>query len=191
MSGDTFGSLVYLVLLLLAIGGALLFDFRNLGKRLQQLAIWGLIFMGVIAAAGLWDDIKGSLLPQQAVMGDGRIEAPLGPDGHFYLSARVNGVPIRFVVDTGATNIVLSQDDARRAGIDPDALAYVGRANTANGTVRTAPIRLQTLDLGPIHDTQVRATVNGGQMNGSLLGMDYLTRFARVELTRGKLVLER
>jgi len=190
---ENWGRLIYLGLLLVAVGGYFLLEVRRRPSRtLQQAAIWGLIFLGALAAAGLWSDIQRQVvLPDQAVMSDGRIEVNQAPDGHYYLTAEVNGTPTRFVVDTGASQIVLTQRAAERAGIDTNGLAYIGQASTANGIVATAPIRIDSFDLGPIHDQKLRAVVNRGQMDTSLLGMTYLTRFAKVEFSRGKLILER
>jgi aspartyl protease family protein len=102
-----------------------------------------------------------------------------------------NGTPVEFVVDTGATDIVLSRQDAAKIGIDLDGLVYTGMANTANGTVRSAPVRLDTLNLDGIVDRGVRAWVNEGEMFGSLLGMAYLERYERIEIAGDRLVLER
>jgi aspartyl protease family protein len=96
---------------------------------------------------------------------------------------------VRFVVDTGATHVVLTRADAARAGIDPDGLAYLGQARTANGIVRTAQVRLDSLSLGPVAMTDLRAVVNDGEMDVSLLGMSLLNRFEAVELRRDRLVL--
>ena len=187
------GRLLYLGLLLVAVGGYVVLElFRRPGKTLQHAAVWGLIFMGVLAGAGLWSDIQRQVtVPDQAVMRDGRIVVDQAPDGHYYLTAQVNGTPVRFVVDTGASQIVLTQRAAQRAGIDTEGLAYIGQASTANGIVATAPIRIKSFDLGPIHDQNLRAVVNRGEMGTSLLGMTYLTKFAKVEFSRGQLVLER
>jgi aspartyl protease family protein len=158
----------------------------------QQAAAWGLIFLGAIAVVGLWGDIRQSVAPAQTVTAQsGQIELPRAPDGHYYLTADVNGEPVRFVVDTGATQIVLSKSDARRVGLDVDDLVYLGRAYTANGEVRTAPVKLDTVSIGPIKDSNVRAVVNDGAMEGSLLGMEYLQRFSSVEIGGGKLILTR
>lgn len=189
---DISPNLIYLVLLLAALAGYFFTAFRRHPARsLQQIMVWALIVLGLVAVFGMWDDIRKSFVPQQSVMTDGRIEAPLGPDGHYYLTAQVNGVPLRFVVDTGATDIVLTRRDAERAGIDTAGLAFIGSANTANGTVATAPVRIATMDLGPIHDRNLRAVVNRGEMDTSLMGMSYLTRFAKVEFDRDRLVLTR
>lgn len=193
MSDFDTARLIYLVLL----GSAILLWFfaqnrESLGKLTQQALIWGLIFLGVIAAVGLWDDIRNTVRPGQAVFSaDNRIELPRAPDGHYYLSANVNGTPVTFVVDTGATNIVLTQDDAQQIGLHPETLDYYGRATTANGEVRTAPVVLDSVEIGPIRDTDLRAFVNEGVLDRSLLGMDYLQRFSSVEITSGKLVLRR
>jgi aspartyl protease family protein len=182
--------LFYLVLLLLAIGGWILVEYRGrLGLALRTAAAWGLIFVGVMAAYGLWSDIRRDV-PMQAVVQDGAVEIPRGGDGHYHLTLTINGTPVNFMVDTGATNVVLSRTDARRLGIDPDSLAFVGAAQTANGTVRTALVRLPEVSLGPWQDRNVAAYVNDGNMDLSLLGMDYLGLF-RLEIADDRMILRR
>lgn len=193
MSTDQIGNLAYLVLL----GAALVFwgvvqNRDKLGQKLQYLLVWGLIFLGVIAAAGLWGDIRQTVRPTQAVFAEqGRVELPRAPDGHYYVTLIINDSPIRFVVDTGATGMVLSQSDAGRAGLPLNNLAYLGQAQTANGVVQTAPVVLDRVQLGPFEDRAVNALVNSGAMEKSLLGMTYLQRFDRLEISDGKMVLER
>lgn len=193
MSEFDYARLFYLVLL----GSAVVLWFfaqnrNSLGKITQQAIIWALIFVGVIAAVGLWGDIRNTVMPGQAVVAeDGRIELPRAADGHYYLTADVNGAPIRFVVDTGASQIVLTKADAETAGLATEQLSFVGRAYTANGEVRTAPVRLDRVEVGPLVDEDVRAVVNEGELDQSLLGMEYLQRFTSVEISNGTLVLTR
>jgi aspartyl protease family protein len=193
MSGEQTASLIYLMLLGSVIAGYFFLSHRqSIGQGLRQAGLWALIFIGVIAAYGLWSDIQGSVMPRQAVFAeDARVEVPRSPDGHYHMVLEVNGTPVRFVVDTGATDIVLSRADAARIGIDTEALAFVGAARTANGTVNTARVWLDEVRLGPIADTGVPAVVNGGEMMGSLLGMAYLERFAEVRIGDGTLTLMR
>ncbi|NOD63564.1 MULTISPECIES: TIGR02281 family clan AA aspartic protease [unclassified Ruegeria] len=193
MDGGSFGQLVYLVIL----GTVLVFWFisynrQSLNKTLQQVMAWVFIFVGVIAIIGLWEDIRSTVnpAPQMTVTGE-TIEVPRAYDGHYYLPVLVNGEPINFLVDTGASQIVLSAQDAKRAGIDPDQLNYFGRALTANGEVRTAPVRLETLTVGPITDQNVSAWVNEGELHKSLLGMDYLHRFSNIQFANGRMILSR
>ena len=120
-----------------------------------------------------------------------RIEVPMDASGHFILTAQANGETLRFVFDTGASFIALSPDDARTIGIDPDELAYVGIAETANGQVETAPVTIDRFVLGDFEDVNVPAVVIRADLSGSLLGMSYLRRFARVSFEGDLLVLER
>jgi aspartyl protease family protein len=190
MDADSIAQLAYLGLLAVAVGGWFIAQNRDsMGKVAQQAAVWGLIFVGVIAAAGLWNDISRDVMPRQGVVEGGRIEVPVGQGGHYHLTLQVNGVPVDFIVDTGASQIVLSRADAVRAGIDPASLTYLGSAQTANGIVRTASVRLDSLTLGPLTDTGVPAVVNEGDMETSLLGMTYLSRFSRIEIEGGRLIL--
>lgn len=191
MDGETTGRLFYLLLLLLAVGGYVIVEFRHrMGQTLRSLAAWGLIFVGVMAGYGLWNDLKTDLAPQQMISQEGTIEIPRAEDGHYYLTLDVNGTPVQFMADTGATNMVLSSADARRLGIDLDGLVYLGRAQTANGTVATARVELAQVSLGPYRDADFSAWVNQGEMEQSLLGMDYLSLY-RVEIAGDRMILRR
>ncbi|WP_120501600.1 TIGR02281 family clan AA aspartic protease [Roseovarius sp. EL26] len=193
MNADDTASLIYLSLL----GGAVVLWFfaqnrDSLGKVTQQALIWGLIFVGVIAGFGLWGDIKQSMNADHAgIIGTDSVTLPRASDGHYYLAAQVNGETIHFVIDTGASQIVLAQKDAERAGFDPDSLNYFSRAYTANGEVRTAPVKLETFNIGTFEDNNIGAVVNEGDLDQSLLGMDYLQRWNSVEISNGKMVLRR
>lgn len=191
-SYDT-GRLIYLVLLGCVVAGYFFVAHReSLGQMARQAMLWLLIFLGVIAGFGLWGDIRDDVMPRQTVFSeDARIEVHRAFDGHYYLTLEVNDVGVPFVVDTGATDIVLTREDARRVGIDPDALTYTGVAGTANGTVRTARTTVERLALGPIVDRDVAVWVNQGEMDRSLLGMAYLQRFRNLQISDGTLVLER
>ncbi|PWE34161.1 TIGR02281 family clan AA aspartic protease [Maritimibacter sp. 55A14] len=193
MENDSLARLLYLVLLGSAIGGYFIVQNRgNLSRLAQQGAIWAFIFIGAIVAVGLWDDLRRTVDgPRATVMESGTIEVPRAADGHFYLRLGVNDTPVRFVVDTGASGIVLSREDARRVGLDPESLDYWGEANTANGMVRTARVRLDSLSIGGISDRNVTAWVNDGQMDQSLLGMSYLQRFAKIEIAGSRMLLHR
>lgn len=191
MDGDSFARVTYLVLIALAVGGALIAQSRGQwGKLAQQAAIWGLIFVGVIAGYGLWSDIGPQLLPRQEVISSsGQIVLPRGPGGHYYATVKIDGTPVQFVVDTGATGVVLTKSDAQRLGLHPDELTYMGMADTANGMVRTAHVTLHDVQLGGLTVPSMGASVNDGQMQMSLLGMTYLRRFSKLEIIGNKMVL--
>lgn len=141
---------------------------------------------------GMWTDIRNDLQPNQvSFQSDNSVEVQRRGDGHYHLTLAVNDVPVSFIVDTGATDIVLTQEDAARVGLTPETLNYIGRANTANGVVRTAPVRLDSVALGAIQDSDVFAVVNDGEMRQSLLGMGYLENWGKIEIERGVLRLTR
>ncbi|HDZ83351.1 MAG TPA: TIGR02281 family clan AA aspartic protease [Roseobacter sp.] len=186
--------LIYLILLLLMVAGWFYMQNRQgLNKSLQQIAVWGMIFIGAAAGYGLWGDItRNSGIPRQSYeTGTGAVTIPRSADGHYYLTALVNGEAIRFVVDTGASDMVLTRQDAERAGLSPETLNYLGRATTANGEVRTAYVRLSEVQLGEVRDFDVPAVVNDGEMPQSLLGMGYLQRWGRIEIANNELILKR
>ena len=192
MSDLQLGHLAYLVLLGAVVVYAFVQHRQGLNRTLQQAALWGLIFLGAIAAYGMWGDIRRIVTPTQAVFSEeGRVVVPRSRDGHYHLVLDVNGTAVEFVVDTGATGVVLSRRDADRVGLDPANLVYLGRAMTANGEVRTAPVRLDTMALGGIVDRNIPAWVNEGALDTSLLGMAYLQRWSKIEIAQDELVLTR
>ena len=193
MNGDETGRLIYLVLMGCFVASYFFVSGRkNLSETARQAALWGFIFMGVIVAYGLWNDVKDTVIPSQAVSAEtGTIEVPRQGDGHFHMTLDVGGVPVAFLVDTGATDVVLSMDDARRIGIDTDTLIFGGRASTANGVVRTARVRLEDVSIDGFDEGTLRASVNEGDLDTSLLGMAYLERFNRIEIRGDRLLLER
>lgn len=178
-------ALVFYVIVLLVVVGSFFFgDFRNrLSRALQHLAIWALIITSATVLFAYRDTIEARLFPSTAVVEAGdTILLRRARDGHFYATLAINGAPIRFIVDTGASQVVLSQQDAIRVGLDPANLVYRGRAYTANGVVRTAQVRLRDVRFGNRIDSNLRASVNQGELETSLLGMAYLSKFARIEI---------
>lgn len=192
MTGDDFARLAWLILLGSAIGGWLIVESRGrMGQMARQALAWLLILVGLAAGYGLWKDM-GLRDPQQAVVRqDGQIVVPRAPDDHFYLTLTIDDTPVRFMVDTGATNIVLSDRDTDRLGIDRRGLAFLGTADTANGTIRTARVTLPDVRIEGEPMGNLSAWVGDGPLGISLLGMDFLNRFEKVEMSRDRLVLSR
>jgi len=112
-----------------------------------------------------------------------------GPHGHFLVEAGVNGVPVDFLVDTGASHVVLSLQDARRLGFSPHQLHFTQKFQSANGAVRAAPVALRELRIGQLRLFDLEASVNGGPLPISLLGMSFLQRLSSYEVARGRLIL--
>ena len=191
MTGDIISQVLYLSIfgVLIAVG-LWARSRKNLSQTAQHAAIWALIFIAAIAVLGLWSDLERHL-GVSSDDGHSSVTIPVSGNGHYNLRLSINSVLVDFVVDTGATDIVLSQSDAKRIGIDIDTLAFTGRASTANGVVETARITLDTIEIANIVDRDVSAVVNKGELFGSLLGMGYLQRWGRIEIANGILSLTR
>ena len=110
--------------------------------------------------------------------------------GHFLIDASVNGAPVRFLLDTGASLVALTPEDARAAGLDPVALSYSAVMSTANGAARAAPTRLRSLRLGQLEIEDVPAVVMERPMAVSLLGMSFLDRLQGYSIREGVLSLD-
>lgn len=192
LNSDELARFAYLALLGAAILAGVLAAYRGrIGTGLRDAAIWVLIILGFVGVYGLKDDLRAALFPGSiATRADGALELHRGRDNHFRLDARVNGEPVTFLVDTGASDLVLTRDDARRAGIDPAGLNFAGYARTANGGVRTAQVRLDALEFGGFSLRDVPAVVTDGELFQSLLGMTVISQFAKVSMEGDRLRLE-
>lgn len=111
-------------------------------------------------------------------------------DGHYWANGQVGGASVRFLVDTGATAVALTPDDARRLGFDVGALNYTNRVITAAGQSRAASVRLASLTVSGARLDNVDALVIEKGLDTSLLGMTYLGRLASFQATRQALVLQ-
>ena len=136
--------------------------------------------MVLVLAYSYRDDLTqnrlvAELIPGRVqVMADGTMEIRASAGGHFFVEASVNGEPVRFMIDTGASDIVLSPADARRCGFDPAQLEYDRNYETANGRGKGAPVVLRDMRVGKVRLSQVQASVNFAPMDASLLGMSFL-----------------
>ncbi len=119
------------------------------------------------------------------------VEIKAGAHGHFQASAEINGRPVDVLVDSGASIVALTYDDARRAGVYVRDSDYTQRVSTANGLARVAPVLLDRVSLGNVTVRNVPAAVSEpGSLGVTLLGMSFLSRLSRVDMRAGVLVLE-
>jgi aspartyl protease family protein len=168
------------------------------GETLRNAAIWVAIAAAIGALYSLRHEFESlgqrmlfELMPHRGQIADNRVTFRARDSGHFVVEAQVDGTALRLMVDTGATDLVLSPSDAQRLGFDLSTLNFTRAYNTANGTVRGAPVRLRHIALGPIQLNDVRASVNQAPMNTSLLGMSFLSRLSSYEVNGDTLTLVR
>ncbi len=192
-------SFTYLLILLTVLMGSL-FSRRDLPFKtvFKYLGIWsalGLVIIILYSYRFEFSDfqarILGEINPSWAkTTKDGKIEVKLAQDGHFYIDVKINNIPVRFMVDTGASDIVISVKDSKRIGINPEKLSFNKPYQTANGTSWGASISFEKLEVGSAVFSNVNASVNNADMGTSLLGMSFLRRFKKYEFYQDRLILE-
>jgi len=129
--------------------------------------------------------------PTQVSAGQHRMELTSGRDGHFRADARVNGRNIAFIVDTGASLVVLRESDAAQVGLHPMPVDYTAVVSTANGRTKAAPAKLERIEIGDITVFDVPALVMPDEaLSQNLLGVTFLSRLRRYEVADGRMLLE-
>jgi aspartyl protease family protein len=111
-------------------------------------------------------------------------------DGHYWADGQVNGAPVHFLVDTGASQVSLTPKDAQRLGLDMAGLVYDQRVRTADGDGLAARVRLRSVAVNGVRVADVDAVVIDRGLPASLLGMSYLGRLSRFEATPSSLILD-
>lgn len=200
LTTDDWWRLGYLSLFLcffaLAYGGRRV-SLGELGRQVRVLAIWGAVLMGLVALYSLRDTFSGfaahvmaELAPSAGVdTGNGEVLLAADANGQFRADMEMNGIKVRVVVDTGASDIALTRADARRIGFDLKTLDFSKPYMTANGVMMAAPVVLKTVRIGGIVLHDVEASVAGAELGTSLLGMSFLRRLGGVEMTPTRLTL--
>lgn len=156
---------------------------------------WVLLCCGIVLLAAGFFNRVAIMLPERAAP-SAPLASPVSNSivytategGHVVIDAAVNGVPIRMLVDTGASLVTLTPEDARAAGIDPDHLIFNARANTANGAARMAPVTLREIRIDQLSVYDVPAAVLEN-LNVSLLGMSFLAQLQSYEMRDGRLTI--
>lgn len=204
----------YVLLLIVLVVSSLALRRANIAGAVKSLVAWAAI--GLVLVIGysyreelraVWYRVAGELdtsraTPVQPRSSDRRADGQSedsgesgalairqSSDGHYYVTARVNGSDVRLLVDTGATITVLSKRHAERAGLFPSPGEYTVSVRTANGIARGAPVRLRDFEIGDARLQDVQALVMDTPGNTSVLGIGTLQRFKSYEVRNGVLTL--
>jgi len=164
----------------------------------RNLVIWigvfGVIVLGVAYRGSLGEvamRVRSELVPGYAVpAGDHAMALSEDAEGAFHVIGRVNGQPVNFLVDTGASDIVLSPADARRLGVDVSGLSFTRTYETANGIGEGAAWTATSLEVGQIHLGNVAMSINQAPMSTSLLGMTFFKQIDSFEIKDNQMILK-
>ncbi|MBX8783882.1 TIGR02281 family clan AA aspartic protease [Ochrobactrum sp. GRS2] len=202
LANDDFADAAYMSIFGIVVAAGLLGSGIPLNHMMRNIAIWAVIILGLVTGyqyqyelTNIANRVTAGLIPGNAVSGnsvDGAETVSIGQsaNGHFEVNALVNDQRVRFMVDTGASTIVLTQADAEKAGIDVSSLSYTNPVSTANGRTMAASVRLQEIRIGNITRQNLRALVSQeGQLSGSLLGMNFMNSLSAYTVQRDQLIL--
>ena len=191
--------------LLIVIAAPLLRRYQGrFGLAARDLLVWSGIAAGIAALyiyradlPNIASDMISRIAPQgttltvpEPVESERLVRLRRQPGGHFVARALVNGEALQLVIDTGATTIVLKPADAELIGIDTRSLTYNVPVQTANGSAFAAPVKLQSVTIGPVGLANIEALVaKPGTLDQSLLGMSFLSRLKSYEFSGDFLTL--
>ncbi len=202
VDNDVFGRMIQLGALALVIGAGVVFSRTPWGSSLKMAAGWLVVLLVLVGGyqyryelqdiahrvtAGL---VPGSPLSMSFSEGDAAVRLDMLSNGHFGARAIVDGVSVDFIVDTGATSTVLSAEDARRVGIDPQSLDFGIPISTANGVARAARATVEEIGVGPIVRRRLPVLVAApGTLGQSLLGMNFIGSLSGFDVRRDVMIL--
>jgi len=199
-SSDLAGRALYLGLFGSVIAAGILGSGRRLGDMARNFGLWALLILAFVAIyqyryelQDFASRVSAGLIPGSPMTvggdGDAVMLDKLG-NGHFGARGEVNGKPVDFLVDTGASGTVLTFRDATAVGIDTTRLSFTVPVQTANGTARAALAFVDTIDIGSIERKDLRVFVSeDGSLDTSLLGMNFLDTLSGYEVRGDRMIL--
>jgi aspartyl protease family protein len=197
VSGDEAAQLVAGVMMLVLVGSGLIARRLPLNDVLRMTLGWVLVFALLLVGYSYRAElgrvvqrVTGDLLGDRGQTAGGTLRVPMAEDGHFWVRARVNGIEMRFMIDSGATTTVMSSAAAMAAGVSVDQSGFPVVMETANGTARAYRARVERLVLGPIESSDLAVLVSPTLGDTNLLGMNFLSSLESWRVEGRTLVLE-
>jgi aspartyl protease family protein len=199
LSTEDFGSLAYKLAILVFLAAVLATMFRErFTQAITAALLW--VVVGLLLVIGytyrfelgdVADRVLAELIPGHVISHGRTVEVARTSAGDFAIAAQINGAHVPMVLDTGASSVVLTPDDAKAAGLPLDLLNYTVSIDTANGRARAAPVTLDHITIGGLEERSVEAlVVQPGQLRTSLLGMSFLNRLQSWQVSGDRLVLK-
>jgi aspartyl protease family protein len=199
MKNDEIANIVYALLMAVLIGGGMIRHYRkkSAGYAANHAFLWvgifTLVILGVVmfeGEGGLKQRIAGAFNPSNAITNErGEIILTKAQNGHFHVDIEINGAVIEFMIDTGASHAALSKQDAQAIGIRLSDLSYTTQTNTANGKSWSAPFMIKHMRIGATNFHNIRGSVAQGEMDGSLLGMSFLSQLQSFTIEQNRMIM--
>jgi aspartyl protease family protein len=203
MANDDFAQLAMLGVLVTVLAAGVLRRGMRFQDTARQAAVWLVLLTGLVASyqyrfelQNIASRVTAGLIPsrpQTAFGADGALRVAIGKasGGHFEADGIVNGAGVSFLVDTGASSVVLTMGAARAAGIQPDGLSFTYPVSTANGMGFAAKVTLDEVRIGEIGRSNVSAMVaEEGKLDQSLLGMSFLSTLSAYAVQQDQMILQ-
>lgn len=198
LSAEDFSSLAYKIGILVFVAGTVLTLFRErFAQAVTMAMMW--VVVGMLLVVGysyrfelhqIADRVLADLVPGRVVSEGRTVAVARTNGGDFAINAQINGARVAMVLDTGASSVVLTREDAKAAGLPIEVLDYSVNIDTANGRARAAPVTLDRVAVGSLVERSVDALVAPpGQLKTSLLGMSFLNRLQSWEVSGDRLLL--
>ncbi len=183
-------SLVYnLIFLGILLSSFFIRTTTDRGNKLKQLAIWlAIIFVGMIIYNN--KHLLRNFVPYVASnVGENTLEIQKSSDKHFYITLKLNGKNVLFLIDTGATTTSLTMKDAERIGIDTSNLKFNQMVSTANGIAYNASAEVKDVELDRYSIGPMWVLVSKDLDGNSLLGMNFLNRLKGYDIRKDRMIL--
>jgi aspartyl protease family protein len=192
------GSLAQKIVLLVVVGAVVLVLFRErFAQALTAALFW--VVLALILVVGysyrfelhdVAERVMAELAPGHVITRGRTVEVARTASGDFAVTAQINAARVSMVLDTGASSVVLTREDAKAAGLPLEVLAYTVSIDTANGRTQAAPVTLDRVGIGGLVEHSIAALVaQPGQLKTSLLGMSFLNRLQSWEVRGDRLLL--
>jgi aspartyl protease family protein len=164
---------------------------------MRSILLWLCIFVILIIAYAFKQETKivcnkfiSSIFPSIAYNKNNEIIVSKSIDGHFYIWTKLNGIDVKFLVDTGASDLFISREDARKIGINLTNLSYNKKYSSANGIMFGAQVTIPKFQINSVVFDNVKASVSKNHGNQNLLGMSVIRKFKSFTIDGSALVFE-
>lgn len=188
---------VWYILAIVLVGSALVGRRIRLGRLLGMLIAWIVIFGAVLTLFSfrrelgmVKDRVQSEVSGTPVQRAEGQtLRISVSADGHYWVDGAINGIPTRFLIDSGASITALSENVAKAAGLNVDINGLPIVLQTANGPIEAHRATVATLSLGPIRASDLPVAISPAFGEINVIGMNMLSRLKSWGVQNNEMVL--